>query len=879
MSKLCQHCGNALDVSTATCTRCNETNTGGDLEITQVITPASDVAKEAAIVTQRNLSDFEVLGTVSGGFATILKAKDPVLDRIVALKLVPNTDKQSDLVQEAKLASKLSHPNIVTIHEIIQNDEQLAIVMEWVDGDSLKAKIATQLPLKEKAHIALQLCNAIEYAHKNDILHCDIKPDNIMFDIHNQLKVLDFGLSHVLGGESQAAIIGSPTYLAPELYLGQNASKQSDLYALGAVLFELFSGEKAFDGKSLEVIKAQITTGEAKNLADKHTQLPEAIITLIQSLLVVEPSTRPVLSDVIDAFTDLNDALVQKPNWWQRRAPWQKVSLSAVFLGVMAVLLQPILFPPSNQQILEKRISENKRIAVLPLQNINDDPQVQLFCQGLAVTLSAELGKVGREKTNSWVIPSAEVAKLKNLTVDDVHKRYGADLVLTGSIQHLGSQRLINLELIDGASGVALKQQQFKVNAKDLFASNQAVFDEAITMLNWPKSNMASKGTEFDGAYKHYIAAIGYTFRSDQKNYIDTAIDHFKQAIELDALFIKPYEGLAFAYRNKFHDTKNEHWLLLYEKTIKQLAELDQNHVQVGYLAHSLALRRGNAEKASNLLKALVIENPNDEYLHFELARAYQQLKENALAEQSYKAALKITPNHWKGLNQLGRLYYRTAQYDKAIATYQRLVSLTPKNSNAYIGLSASFYGKGDLQSALSYAKEGNTLNPTATGHSNIGGFHFILGQYSEAIAAYKMSIAIDKQNYVSWGNLADSYWLTKHPDTNSTYKQAADLAEKVFSINKQNSRAKLAWAYYKARIGESVDALQILDSLSHRENAIEFYLAAQAYDALNDAKSALKKLKLAIAKGYPKEEAITSPLWKNWNEPELRSIIEDQHL
>ncbi|MFY8352212.1 protein kinase domain-containing protein [Pseudoalteromonas sp. SSM20] len=876
MSKLCHHCGNLLDPLSAICTHCNDSNTDADLEITQVITLGCDEVKEAAIVTQRNLSDFDVLSTVSGGFATILKAKDPLLERTVALKLVPNNDQQSDLVQEAKLASKLSHPNIVTIHEIIQSDEQLAIVMEWVDGDNLKAKIATEIPLKEKASIALQLCNAIEYAHKNAILHCDIKPDNIMFDIHNQLKVLDFGLSHVLGGESQAATIGSPAYLAPELYLGQNASKQSDLFALGAVLFELFSGEKAFDGKSLDVIKAQITTGEAKNLADKHTQLPEAIITLIQNLLVVEPSKRPPLSDLIDAFTDLNDALVQKPNWWQRRAPWQKVSLSGVLLGVMAVLLQPILFPPSNQQILEKRISENKRIAVLPLQNINDDPQVQLFSQGLAVTLSTELGKVGREKTNSWVIPSAEVAKLKNLTVSDVYTLYGADLVLTGSIQHLGSQRLINLELIDGASGVALKQQQFKVNVKDLFASNQAVFDKAITMLNWPKSKMANKGTEFDGAYKHYIAAIGYTFRSDQKNYIDNAIEQFNQAIDLDELYVDAYVNLAYAYLNKFHKTKDEQWLLQYENTVSQLAEIEPLHPEVSYLEHKLALRRGNAVKASNLLKALVIDNPNDEYLHFELARAYQQLKENALAEQSYKAALKIVPNHWKGLNQLGRLYYRTAQYDKAIATYQRLVSLTPKNSSAYIGLSASFYGKGDLQSALSYAKEGNTLNPTATGYSNIGGFHFILGQYSEAIAAYKMSIALDKKNYFSWGNLADSYWLTKHPDTNSTYKQAADLAEKVFSINKQNSRAKLAWAYYKARIGESADALQILDSLSHRDNATEFYLAAQAYDALNDTKSALKKLKLAIAKGYPKEEAITSPLWKNWNEPELRSIIAD---
>lgn len=242
MSKLCHHCGNALDVSTATCTRCTDSINGGDLEITQVITPSSEHTDDTVVATQRSLSDFNVLATVSGGFATILKAQDPLLDRTVALKLVPS---QTSLVSEAKLASKLSHPNIVTIYDVILSDGQLAIAMEWVDGESLKEKLTASLSLKEQVEIALQLCNAIDYAHKNDILHCDIKPDNIMFDVHNQLKVLDFGLSHVLGGESQAATIGSPAYLAPELYLGQKASKPSDLFALGAVLFELFSGEKA----------------------------------------------------------------------------------------------------------------------------------------------------------------------------------------------------------------------------------------------------------------------------------------------------------------------------------------------------------------------------------------------------------------------------------------------------------------------------------------------------------------------------------------------------------------------------------------------------------------------------------------------------------
>ncbi|WP_100914922.1 serine/threonine-protein kinase [Pseudoalteromonas spongiae] len=865
MSKLCHHCGNALDVSTATCTRCNQTNTGGDLEITQVITPASDVVKEAAIVTQRNLSDFEVLGTVSGGFATILKAKDPVLDRIVALKLVPNSDQQSDLVQEAKLASKLSHPNIVTIHEIIQNDEQLAIVMEWVDGDNLKAKIATEIPLKEKAHIALQLCNAIEYAHKNDILHCDIKPDNIMFDIHNQLKVLDFGLSHVLGGESQAATIGSPAYLAPELYLGQNASKQSDLFALGAVLFELFSGEKAFDGKSLEVIKAQITTGEAKNLADKHTQLPEALITLIQNLLVVEPSERPQLSDLIDAFTDLNQALVQKPNWWQRRAPWQKVSLSAVFLGVMAVLLQPILFPPSNQQILEKRISENKRIAVLPLQNINDDPQVQLFSQGLAVTLSTELGKVGREKTNSWVIPSAEVAKLKNLTVNDVHTRYGADLVLTGSIQHLGSQRLINLELIDGASGVSLNQQQFKVNVKDLFASNQAVFDKAITMLNWPKSNMASKGTEFDGAYKHYITGIGYSFRFDVGENIHSAIEQFEMAITLDNYYEAAHIGLAETYLSKYQLTKDAIWLDKVNTTVMRMKTFASENVQ-GYFRAVIAIRRGEAQEAVKELSAAISIKPEDERLHFELARAYQQLNNNELAEKSYLEGLRITPNYWRGIGRLGGFYFRTGQFYKAARAYTNLKEITPHNFAAYVGLSASYYNLGEIDKALAASIKANEIKPSHTGFSNIGALQFHLGHYQDSINSYKEALKLSSTHFVTWGNLADSYWVLNSDKADSTYQKAAEYAEKKLETNKQDSSARFHLAYYLAKLNRVEESHTILESLSDKEDNLEFYLAALSYDSMGDVERALKSIKIALEKGYSKSEVKSSPLWNHIN-------------
>ena len=861
MSQSCHHCKNVLDPNTASCHHCNPE---GDVEITQVITPSENDDSYDKVLVERSLSDFNVEHTVSGGFATVLKAKDPLLDRVVALKLVPSTNNQSELINEAKLACQLSHPNIVTIHEIIQDSEQLAIVMEWVDGESLKARFNESISIAEKVEIALALCKAIEYAHHHDILHCDIKPDNIMFDKHGQVKVLDFGLAHVLDTDTKTEMTGSPTYFAPECYDGKPASKQSDIFSLGVVLFELFASEKPFDGRSLTVVKAQITEGEAKELANFTSEIPPELIDTLQSLISVDENARTELSELILKLTDFSETLSQKPNWWQRRAKWQQGLIAMTLLVVMTILVKPIIFPPTTEQILEKHLVENKRIAVLPLKNINNDPQIKLFSQGLAVTLSNELGKIGRSKTNSWIIPSAEIAKLEKRTLESIRANYAADYVLTGSIQHLGSKRLINLELVDGKTGVSLNQKQLNVSAKALFQSNNQVFAGALDLLNWPSAKIQLGETPFDGAYKHYITAIGYQFRLDRENYLDNAITEFKSAIALDSTYLDAYLGLINVYFGKYLATSNALWLTEVESAIHKAKTFDKQSWQLKSQEAYLLVLKGRAEEAITLLKTVREQNQNEGLVQIELATAYQQLHQYDKAEQSYLAALKLAPNNWLTLNQLGRLYFRTSQFNKAIDTYSKMQQLTPENYYPYMGLSGSYYGLGKIELALENAIKGNEIKPTNRGYSNIGGFQFYLGQYEESVVALQNALKISNTDYITWGNLGDSLHVLNRDDAMSAYQTAAKLAKEKLALNKQSVFAKYALAYYLARIGEGEQSAVLLNDISDSNISFAYFFAALSYDIMGNQTEAIAALEKAIIKGHSIEEIVSSPLWSN---------------
>ena len=249
----------------------------------------------------------EVLGR--GGMGVVYRARDRVLDRVVAVKMLP-LDRAQDptavarFEREARAAAALSHRNIVAVFDFGADAETRFIVMEYLPGQSLAELVHAQgaIAVGQAVEIVAQVADALAAAHAAGIVHRDIKPANVMVDAHGHVKVLDFGIARLTSGTSltqTAMVIGSAAYLAPELIRGTSADARSDIYAIGCVLYELLAGQPPFTGELAAAVLHQHNAAPPAPLTRLNPAVPAALDGLVQSMLAKEPSDRPQDADAV----------------------------------------------------------------------------------------------------------------------------------------------------------------------------------------------------------------------------------------------------------------------------------------------------------------------------------------------------------------------------------------------------------------------------------------------------------------------------------------------------------------------------------------------------------------------------------------------------
>ncbi len=243
----------------------------------------------------------EKLGT--GGMADVYRARDPVLDRYVAIKVLRkdfsgNEDFQKNFRLEARAAANLSHPNIVTVHDSGLADEMLYIVMEYIPGKDLKQLIRDKgrFPVEAGIPLMVQACAGIGYAHRAGLVHCDVKPHNLLVSKDGRLKVTDFGIARALAtivkGERSNVVWGSPLYFAPEQAAGEAPSPASDVYSLGVVMYELLSGTPPFTANSAEELARLHINARPIPIREYIPDIPSALEEIIMKVLSKEPAAR-----------------------------------------------------------------------------------------------------------------------------------------------------------------------------------------------------------------------------------------------------------------------------------------------------------------------------------------------------------------------------------------------------------------------------------------------------------------------------------------------------------------------------------------------------------------------------------------------------------
>jgi len=268
---------------------------------------------------------YEILDEVGqGAMGTVYRARDPLIERTVAIKTVPlaqlrqeGGDAESRFLREAQSAGRLSHPNIVTIYDVGETDGLAYIAMEYLSGTTLREVMNKgPIPLDLALDTAMQMAEALAFAHEHGVIHRDIKPANVVVTgQRGRVKLTDFGIAHLLNSDrtQTGQMLGSPRYMSPEQAMGREIDGRSDIFSLGAVLYEMLTGQYAFDGSSLPAIVYRVIHETSVPAATLRPQLPAGMASLLAQMLDKNPLARPDARTLVNAFHALVPAAPHVP--------------------------------------------------------------------------------------------------------------------------------------------------------------------------------------------------------------------------------------------------------------------------------------------------------------------------------------------------------------------------------------------------------------------------------------------------------------------------------------------------------------------------------------------------------------------------------------
>lgn len=870
--------------------------------------------------------NYRVLGVAgTGGMGLVYRALDLRLERVVALKFLPphlnaSEHEKERFLREARIASSLDHPNIGVIYGVEDSGDGSAfIIMAFYEGQSLADLIRKgPLPPQRAVDIASQMAKGLAEAHSRNIIHRDIKPSNVMLTPSGVVKIVDFGLAHVVSANtaSQTGVAGTIAYMSPEQSMGERVDHRCDIWALGVVTAEMLSGRNPFAGDSVPAIFFAILNQPPQNIDTLHPALQPVLYRALSKdvdsrfasckefLAALERSSRelPAAEEEIhpeatmkSSGSILNKARDSVEMWRvregasrsafrpaERRKKWATPLLLMLVFAVTGASALLWFVPPLHSRMAELLGAEpeQKHIAVLPFDNIGSNPENQALIDGLVESLTGRLSNLDVGNQSLWVVPKIVVESHHITDPADALKALGANLVIKGTVERDGT----DIHLMANLINTKTLRQIGSVDVDDPLGNLSTLEDETVAKLaQLMNISVASgmprrtSGRVDPAAYEDYLKALGYIDRFDKPGNLDLAIGALQTATHQDPKFALGYAAMGEAYRRKYEVTKDRRWLAEGEAQAKKAAEIDSSIPGVYVTLGNIHNSTGQHDLAMQELQHAMELDPRDASAEMGLARSYELAGRNGEAEEAYKKAAALRPDSWLGYANLGAFYDRQAMYLQAVAADQRAIQLSPDNAQMYSNLGGACVDSGDpklLPVGEQALRKSLQLSPTYAGYTNMGNLLLLERRGPEAEAALKQALKLHDGDYNSWSSLLIAYELQKKDaDAAVARHHAIALAEQAVKLQPTDAFAQSTLAYLYAEDKQNENALtriQAALALSPKDTNV-LANVGQAYENIGDRSKAVEYIGKALQMGYP--------LIQIQAEPTLQKLLQDPGL